>query len=226
MDKRPSDLWKDYLHENITFNRASQASFDTYLNKYSRKGTESPKEEIDDRFFIPGKIYSFVYTTSAKPDKYRPYINRRPILLSMGALKNESNGKIYEVGIDLMLVPFKVRIFLFDALYKMFKEDIDENDSYIKDGRKGKKALNLTYESAKRIFEKMGWQMAFQTYDKTKILQPNIYDYADWVTIVPLYNNGIEGKQPKEIYEQYIKQINNPVEPVNELTRDKKQRKK
>lgn len=220
--EKPSVNWKNYLHEHQTFNKAAKAALDLYINKYSHKSNlRETQEKVDDRFFIPGKIYSFLYTTKATPTKDRPFINRRPVFLSMGQL--ESNGTTYEVGIDLMLVPFQVRPHILDSVHKYFKKELEENESNINEGRAGKKAFKLTYESAKKVFYKLGWQMAFQTYDKQKIAATAIYDYKDWVSIIPLYTKGIEGKQPATIYEEYIKQITNPKDPVTELSQNSKE---
>jgi hypothetical protein len=45
-----------------------------------------------------------------------------------------------------------------------------------------------------------------------------VYDYNDWVSIVPLYTQGVEGMQIGKIYDAYIKRIMNPPDPVTELT--------
>ena len=226
MTKKPSEIWKEYLHEMKGLDKAAHESLQTYLHKYAKDDKEhTRKEKADDKYFIAGKIYSFMYTTSDTPSKERPIINRRPILLSFGQLINASNNKLYEVGIDLMLVPPKIRMFIFDNFYKIFKKDIQENIKNIEEGRKGKKKSKLTYENAKSIFNKLGWQMAFSTFDKTNIAKSSIYDYEDWVSIISLYNNGITGKQPKEIYENYIKRITNPPElNINESMKTNKER--
>ncbi len=156
--------------------------------------------------FIPGKIYSFLYSTKNKPGKDRPTINRRPILLSMGQMVNDK-GKIFEIGIDLMLVPPMVRVVILDNVYKYFKKDISENMTNLNEGRKGKKKLSLTYDVAKKVFNKTGWQLAFCTFGKENVTRPLIYDYEDWVTTISLDTKSIEGRQIKETFQIYIKKM-------------------
>lgn len=213
----PKKTWEEFQRDAGSFDKAAKIAFDTYLKKYShRSNTRDNKEQFSDNFFTPGKIYSFLYVTKSTPGPERPFINRRPVIISMGQM--ESMGKTYEVGIDLMLVPFLVRVPILESLHKYFGKIIDQNESDIDDGRKGAKALPLNYDLAKKLFYKMGWQRAFQTFDKTKLTAVAIYDYSDWVTTIPLYTKGIEGKQIGHIYDAYIKSITTPTDPVTELS--------
>lgn len=211
--KKPSEEWKDYLHEMKNLDKAAADSFKLYKNKYAKEDKEFPrKEELDDVFFTAGKIYSFVYTTQAKPNKDRPVIDRRPILLSLGQMINQSNSKVYEVGIDLMLVPPKVRIFLLDQVYKFFYKDINNNQKNINEGRKGKTKLRLDYNTSKKVFDKLGWQMAFSAFSKESVAIPAVYDYEDWVKTIPLYTNGLIGKTIGELYDYYTKKMTSTIE--------------
>lgn len=214
MDIKPSLLWKEHLHNMKTLEKAADESFDLYIKKYAKddKIHNARREKIEDKFFVPGKIYSFLYVTQETPKKNRPVINRRPILLSMGQMINKSNGKIYEIGIDFMMVPPKVRVFILDQLFRIYKKDINENQKNINEGRKGKKHLKLNYEIAKKIFDKLGWQMAFSTFEKGNVAKSAVYDYEDWISVIPLYTRGLTGKHPKEIYSEYIKKMTNPPE--------------
>jgi len=217
----PKKLWKDYMHDAGSFDKAAKQAFDLYFTKYSHKSDlKNTKEPFTDKWFIPGKIYAFLYSTKTVPSSDRPFINRRPVVLSMGQM--ESNGKTFEVGIDLMLVPFLVRVELLSQLHKYFGPTIDQNEKDIDSGRKGKNSIGLNYENAKKVFFKLGWQMAFQAYDKTKLGAVSIYDYKDWVSIIPLFTRGVEGTGISSVYDKYIKRITNPTDPVNDMTEKKK----
>jgi hypothetical protein len=214
MDKRPSDQWKDYLHEKRSLDKASEEAYKLYIDKYSKTDDRNHprKEKMDDKFFVPGKIYSFLYVTSENPSAKRPVINRRPVLLSLGQMVSQANKKIYEIGIDFVLVPPKVRVFILDQLYKIYKKDINENQKNLDEGRKGKKPLKFDYDTAKKIFDKLGWQMAFSAYEKGNVARPAVYDYEDWVSVIPLYTRGVTGKPLKDIFNEYIKRMTTPPE--------------
>ena len=229
MDKKFTDQWKDYLHEMKSLNKAADASFDLYLKKYSKEDTahHPRKEKISEKFFTPGKIYTFLYVTQDKPNKDRPVIDRRPVILSLGQVVSPTNNKIYEIGIDFMLVPPQVRIFMLDQLFKIYKKDINENQKELNEGRKGKKALKLNYDVAKKLFDKLGWQMAFSAFEKGNLAKTAVYDYEDWVSVISLYTRGLTGKQPKEIYETYIKKMTHaPDLDLNEKLKTNADRKK
>jgi len=229
MEKKPSEIWKDYLHEKRGLDKAADESFKLYIDKYSKddKINHPRKEKVEEKFFVPGKIYSFLYATTDTPNKARPVIDRRPILLSLGQMVSQANNKIYEIGIDFMLMPPKIRVFVLDQLYRIYKKDINENQTNINEGRKGKKALKLNYDVAKKLFDKLGWQLAFSVYEKGNVARPAVYDYEDWVSVIPLYTRGITGKQPKEIYNEYIKRMTNPPEVnLNEKLKNSADRKK
>jgi hypothetical protein len=213
MDK-PSELWKDYIHEMRSLDKAADESFRIFIEKYAKddKIGNPRKEKVDTQYFIIGKIYTFLYTTAERPDKARPVINRRPVILSLGQISNPTTGKTYEAGIDFMLIPPKIRIFILDQLFRFYKKDINENQDNINEGKKGKKPLKFTYEIAKKIFDKLGWQMAFCVYEKGNVKSPAVYDYEDWTSVIALYTKGITGKQPKDIYNDYIKKILSPPE--------------
>ena len=229
MDKSFKEQWKSFLHEMKSSSKAADASFELYVNKYAKEDTAKHprKEKITEKFFTVGKIYSFLYVTQDKPNKDRPVIDRRPVILSLGQLLSPSNNKIYEIGIDFMLVPPQVRIFMLDQLFKIYKKDINENQNELNGGRKGKKALKLNYDIAKKIFDNLGWQMAFSAFEKGNVAKPAVYDYEDWVSVIPLYTKGLTGKQPKEIYEAYIKKMTNaPEVNLNERLKTNSDKKK
>lgn len=208
MDK-PSEAWKNFLHDNKSLDNAAKESYELYLKKYAKDSTEFPRaENFTDRFFISGKIYSFLYTTDEKPNKDRPVIDRRPIVLSFGQIVNEADNNVYETGIDLMLVPPKIRIFILDRVFEIFKKQITENEKDQVDGRKGKRSIGLDYRKAKVILDKSGWQSAYCAFDKRNISKPVVYDYADWATLVPLDTKALQGKQLKEVFDSYVRKMN------------------
>jgi hypothetical protein len=217
MDKKPSELWKDYLHDNRGLTKAARASYDLWLDKYAKRDKDNlPEEKMTDKLLIAGKIYSFLYVTNERPDpKKRPVIDRYPILLSFGTIIKE--GKTLETGIDLMLMPPNIRVIFFDRLWKYYKNIIEQNEKNINEGRKGKKALRLNYGIASKMFDKLGWQMAYTTFDRTKMAKISIVDYGDWVPMIALYTKGLQGKTVAQVYETYIKNITTPIETGLEI---------
>jgi hypothetical protein len=239
MEKKPSELWKQYLHEHKSVANAVRDSYKLYEEKYAKHDKENePEEKFDTKVLVPGKIYSFLYLTNKRPTpevpesaklslnkqlnanekkptteppkKNRPFIDRRPIFLSMGTVLKDK--LVLETGIDLMLVPMQVRPVLLDRVWQYFHTTIEQNEKNLEENRKGRKAPHLNYAVASKIFNKLGWQMAYTGFDRKKMSKITIVDYNDWPAMVPLYTKGIQGKPVKEIYNNYIKRMTNPPE--------------
>lgn len=209
MDK-PSIRWKDYLTEHGSLDKAAKASFDNWLHKYAKpkQGHDEPKDLFKEKLLIPGKIYTFFYLSQERVNEKKQFIDHRPVMLSLG--HKEVNKKIFETGIDFNAIPFKPRIFILDHLYKHFKSTININEGNINDDKEGKKALKIDYDTCKKIFDKLGWELAFMMFERTKMGQIKVVDYDDWVSIIPLYTKSMRGKQIKDIYAEYIRNMTNP----------------
>jgi len=208
--EQPSKIWKDYLHESGGMEKAAKASYDNWLNKYAKhkQGEEEPKDKFKEKLLIPGKIYTFFYLSQEKINEKTQFIDHRPVALSIG--HKEINKKVFETCIDFNAIPFKPRIFILDRLFKHYKATINMNESNIDDDKEGRKALKIDYDTCKKIFDKLGWELAFMMFDRAKMGQIKPIDYDDWVSIIPLYTRSIRGKQIKDIYAEYIKNMTNP----------------
>lgn len=198
--------WKDYLFEHKNFEGAAKDSYKDWTNKYIKKKGDGPKEKAE-KALVPGKIYTCLYFTKENVSETK-YVNHLPVFFSMG--KVIKNGKEYETGIDLITIPFKMRMYVMDRLYKFYKATFIENYNNINDGKSGKKGIRIDYDLAKKILNKTGWEMAYVTLDRTKMTKLSIMDYEDWIITIALYTKGIRGKQINSIYSDYVKNISSP----------------
>ena len=205
MDQMPSKIWKEYLTENKTFAGAAANSLQLYKEKYMLGSQKDVEEVFNTKVCVPGKIYTFQYVTTERPSPDKPVIDHFPVLLSFGHVTRP--GKIYEMGIDLMLVPPLIRPLMLDRVYKYFHNIINENEKSIDAGQKGIKLLKLNYTTSRKIFEKLGWQQAVMMFDRTKMKHISVVDYGDWPAMIPLYTNGLKGKRPNEIYRAYMTKL-------------------
>jgi hypothetical protein len=203
-DKPFEQLYKDYLQEAKSFKRAAELSFDTYLEKYATERGKKAKPKT--KYFVSGKIYTFQYLSVAVPDKKRPYINSRPVIISMGGIA--VGNVVYETGIDLMVVPVPLRTEMLARIMKYFEKPIMDNVKSMLAGRA---------DNRKKILDGTGWQLAYGTFDKTKIKGEKTYDYEDWPSLVALNTKGIRGAGMRTIYDMYIKRISNPPDPLKDI---------
>jgi len=206
------NTYKGFLKSSKNFKKAMQSAYENYVEKYA---TEKGKKETKTKYFEPGNIYSFQYLTTAEPDKSRPFINARPVILSFGAI--ESAGTVYETGIDLMVVPYPLRVEILARIFKYFAKPIADNTSAQENGKKMAAKINLNYNVAKKILDGTGWQIAYGTFDKTKIKGDKMYDYSDWINVTTLDTKALRGVGLRTIYDMYIKRISNPPDPMKEV---------
>jgi hypothetical protein len=197
------DLWKNYLKANKgSIDNAARQSFDNDRNKYI-KGIDAIEEKLSSKTIFPGKIYTFLYSTEQKPSSDRPFIDRRPIFLSMGPILKE--GKKLETGLDLNLIPPLIRIQILGKVWDTFNSSIEQNMKDLASSKTPSKQLTFIPKVAEQILRGSGYTNAVITLDRSKMRNVKIVDYNDWPSLCVLYTRGIEGISIVEIYNSYIK---------------------
>lgn len=160
--------------------------------------------------FKPGMIYVFNYM-KPKHKEELPWWDRHPVVLAL----NPSDQK-NDVGINLNLLPSKVRIELLDAVYK-------QKEGFIKKQRSGKTAENaklqgpingFTYESAKKFLMQFGYDFAIRQYIPQLKMNQKAVAYERW-SYIALCNLiqpksvdpsiRINEKVIKEMFDEYYK---------------------
>lgn len=204
-DESFNTQWKTFLKEQGSFSKAGSHSYKLWKEKYQGGGSKKygkPVEAFTDKVLIPGKIYSCLYAGMDELKSGSQFVDHWPILFSMGQIV--SNGSVYETGIDFNLIPPKVRPFIVEKLHSYFKAVIDDNSKLITKGKKGKKKININFKLAQAILAGTGFERAYITLHREKMGKIQVFDYADWVAVVPLYTQGIRGKGVNKIYQDYI----------------------
>lgn len=212
--KRPKDSWKDYLRENKGFNGAAENSFKIYESKYLKEKVK-PAEKFSTTTLIPGKIYSFTHSTELIPNKSIKYVDKRPVILSLGRIKIDDF--VYEAGINLNIIPPQIKMIILDKIYISYKNQIEINEKGILEGRNNSKGLPLSYDIAKKILDKTGFETAFFVYDRRKMKGIKIFDYVDWVTIISLDTKAIVGLPLNKIFNEYIERMNKRIDRLTEI---------
>lgn len=202
---KPSEDIAEWARANGGPDGAARAAYAMYLKKYGRPAQAEATEPFRDKFLTPGRIYAFVYRSDAAPEPGREFIDRRPILLSMGAVALPG-GKVVETGLDLMAVPPKVRGMLLDRLDKYFGREIARARDDADAGHKVKR-LPLDRAAAKALFRGLGWDRAYAVFDRAMMASVRIVDYDDWGALGHLQTRGIEGRSIKDLYSEYIKRM-------------------
>ena len=218
--ERPKEEWKQYLKENRGFSGAVKKSFENYQEKYFRDSDDFPREEkFSTKVFVPGKIYTFTYTSTSGPSDVNPFVDKRPVILSLGRIKIDN--VLLEGGINFNVIPHEIRIAILDRLYIAYKNIIKVDEKLV-ETKSNPKALPLDYKMMNKLFEGMGTETAFQVYDRRKMKGVKIFDYSDWISVVALNTKGIVGIPLNQILGEYIERMNKKINRLDEIKKSLK----
>ena len=126
--------------------------------------------------FKPGMIYVFKYM-KPKLKEELPWWDRHPVILALDPTDQKN-----DLGINLNLLPSKVKIELLDTIYK-------QKQGFISKQRDGKTAENaklqgpikgFTYESAKKFLEQFGYDFAIRQYIPKLKTNQQVVAYERW----------------------------------------------
>jgi hypothetical protein len=197
----------DYEYLKTHVNNITETAFNTLYTKYiindlSGKdkmiGIESTDQESliisrNGGFPIPGFIYTFIYKgkeiTEMINEKPQIYIDFVPLVFCMNI------GKGIMKGINLNLLPARVRLSFLQSFYMLFKpffEDVEEltennklaiNEKFVSfvtsgDGQKVIKILNDRNHST--------YEKAYRSYNFKDIQNFRMIEYSEW-KYIPFY---------------------------------------
>ena len=150
-----------------------------------RKNTEIQKC-LPNEWFKPGKMYTFKYSPKFKQKLH--WWDRHPLVLSLG--QKEFENSTVEFCINLHLLPYNVRIFVLDAVYKRFRVKIKEQINIFPKKARKQKPLDIGPEDMGFITERLHLDFAARNYRREKIRKPYVICYEDWsnMMLVPQHD--------------------------------------
>lgn len=199
-------LYEAYVKSNNGERESTRAAFKTWTSKYQGGGTfssdEKPQEDFDTKVLIPGKIYTCFYAGMDELKEWQ-FVDHWPVLFSVG--QRVKDNVVYEMGIDLNLVPIKVRRYVIGRLYDFYEDTITYNADRLVEGQDGKKKIVIDFEKAQRILQGTGFERAYVSLIREKMGKIKVVDYTDWPMTAFLYTKGIRGKGIGKIHAEYVK---------------------
>lgn len=151
--------------------------------------------------FRPGKIYVFEYTSPKWADKLE-WWDKNPVVLAL----DPYNGN--DVGINLNLLPVKVKEELLDYVYTIMQNQI-------KNQMKGRKAgdairqgqINLSYAGAKKFLGRFGFDFAIRQYIPNLKSSQAVISYENWSTIALCDFIDLNGSTVGKVRRQFRKHL-------------------
>jgi hypothetical protein len=151
--------------------------------------------------FKPGKIYVFDYKKPKTIERLE-WWDMNPVVLAL----DPYNGN--DVGINLNLLPVRVKEDLLDIVYDRMRGQIEAQKS----GRKAGDALRqgnikLTYSGAKAFLEKYGFDFAIRQYIPSLKSGQAVVSYESWAKIALCDFIDLNGTTVTKIRYQFRKHL-------------------
>lgn len=127
--------------------------------------------------FMPGKIYVFRYENPVGKDTL-PWWDENPVVLALDG----ANGN--DFGINLNLLPKKVKIELLDFVYDRMETQIKiQTMGRLAENARLQPQLMLSYSGAKSFLERYGFDFALRQYVTNRKSSQAVVAYEHWSRI-------------------------------------------
>lgn len=153
------------------------------------------KEVVNTRTrFVPGKIYVFKYQPITEK---LAWFDQNPVVLAIE--RNEDN----DLGINLNLLPIKVKERLLDDLYVRLNKQIINASK--KENATQQAPLKITYIGMQTYLKRFGYDFAIRQYKPMQKIKQAVVTYESWPKIALCDFISLNGTTLQEIRLQFRK---------------------
>ncbi len=155
--------------------RARRAAEEWYQN--GKKTISEKSIQSTGQRFQPGKIYVFRY--SPKYAMELPWYDANPVVLALDPDKNN------DVGVNLNLLPIKVKEDMLDSIYRTFESEIGRQSvGGMKNDATRQNRLSINWQDAKGFLKARGYDFAVRQYIPSRKSGQAVVSYENWARIV------------------------------------------
>jgi hypothetical protein len=188
--KKFEEIVKDYRSEFKSDQECINFSNDFFNKNYLSETTKYSNFSFP---FVPGKVYSFFYSTDSQISKNRKFINRNPIFLFINYAKSGEGENILH-GIDLSVIPDNIRSLILEGIWDTFTKEINSEK---------KIPLPLNSNNLESILKGTGYKNSIFGFKFRYFKNLREVKSKDWEKIPFLELNTFEGLNSFEIYKEY-----------------------
>lgn len=143
---------------------------ENWFEETSRSRRMNEAKRTRDRF-LSGKIYVFDYD----PKHDNEWYDRNPVVLAIERVGDN------DLGINLNLLPVRVKEDLLDDLYTRFEGQIRNATTGAKEyNATAQRPLRLTYEGMKNYLKRYGFDFAIRQYIPERKSRQTVVSYNKW----------------------------------------------
>ena len=166
------------------------------LKVFSKTPSDNAKTNMR---FRPGHIYIFRYAnpiTEATLDWW----DLNPMVL---ALDPSKEAKHNDLGINLNLLPIRLRTQLLDKVYDVYKNQIEAAKKAKPSDALHQKDLKITYKEAYKFLYKFGFEFAIRQYSPKLKTKQSVVSYESWVKVAQLDLLKLNGSSVASVRKQF-----------------------
>lgn len=172
------------------------------LKSFSKTPSDNAKTRMR---FQSGRIYIFKYfkpITKTTADWW----DQTPMVLALDR-SIESNQN--DLGINLNLLPIRLRTQLLDKVYEVYKSQIEANKKAYPDDALRQKNLSITYKEAYNFLYKFGFEFAIRQYSPKLKTSQSVVSYESWVKVAQLDLIKLNGSSVIAVRKQFSNYFKN-----------------
>jgi hypothetical protein len=194
-----------YRKDNGGAAKTRKIAEDWYLSGL-KSFSKTPSDNAKTRMrFRPGHIYIFKYSrpiTKLTADWW----DHNPMVL---ALDPPKESKQNDLGINLNLLPIRLRIQLLDKVYEVYRNQIEANKKANPNDALRQKDLNITYKEAYNFLYKFGFEFAIRQYSPKLKTSQSVISYESWVKVAQLDLIKLNGSSVSALRKQFSDHFKN-----------------
>lgn len=200
--KKEIDLYKK---DNGGANNARKVSEEWYnngLKVFSKSPSDTAKTSMR---FRPGHIYIFKYLSPITESSLE-WWDKNPMVL---ALDPPEDAKHNDLGINLNLLPIKMRVELLDKVYDVYKSQIELAKKQKPNDALRQKDLKITYKEAYKFLYKYGFEFAIRQYSPKLKTKQSVVSYESWHKVATLDLIKLNGSTVTKVRRQFSEYFKN-----------------
>jgi hypothetical protein len=176
--------------------------YQTGLKVFSKKPSDNAKTSMR---FRPGHIYIFDYLTPITESKL-DWWDKNPMVL---ALDPSNEAKHNDLGINLNLLPIRLRTQLLDKVYDVYQAQIETAKKSNPNDARHQKDLKITYREAYKFLYKYGFEFAIRQYSPKLKTKQSVISYESWVKVAQLDLIKLNGSSVFAVRKQFSEYFKN-----------------
>jgi len=184
--------------------RASRNSIDEYVEMYRDRTNKTIEKMRPGDGLEPGKMFRFDYYPITKGMEW---YDMNPHILSMGQMKYKNNT--VEVGLNLNLLPLKIKVYIVDTIYHAFENMIEVemrgNTSY---EARQQRPLGFDVYGIEHILNTVYGKFAVRNYMRHRIRNLACISYEHWSNMLVINEFKFKNVNEGSLYRKYNEYIN------------------